>query len=135
MNYASITVHFRDKNAIKSGVFKGFQCFKNGAGTRSRTKDFHITNVALYQLSYTGVIGFRSGAEYSVAWHLRLAPFITHADQYLDAFLFGAFGEWRQTFDADLTVGNVGQFARLDMKEVMMSMGRRVIEFATRIDV
>ncbi len=25
-----------------------------GAGTRSRTKDFHITNVALYQLSYTG---------------------------------------------------------------------------------
>ncbi len=34
--------------------FKGFQCFKNGAGTRSRTKDFHITNVALYQLSYTG---------------------------------------------------------------------------------
>ncbi len=28
---------------------------KDGAGTRSRTKDFHITNVALYQLSYTGV--------------------------------------------------------------------------------
>ena len=27
---------------------------RNGAGTRSRTKDFHITNVALYQLSYTG---------------------------------------------------------------------------------
>ena len=27
---------------------------KDGAGTRSRTKDFHITNVALYQLSYTG---------------------------------------------------------------------------------
>ena len=26
----------------------------NGAGTRNRTTDFHITNVALYQLSYTG---------------------------------------------------------------------------------
>ncbi len=47
-------MHFREENAIKTGVFKGFQCFKSGAGTRSRTKDFHITNVALYQLSYTG---------------------------------------------------------------------------------
>ena len=27
-----------------------------GAGTRSRIKDFHITNVALYQLSYTGFL-------------------------------------------------------------------------------
>ena len=26
----------------------------NGAGTRIRTKDFLITNEALYQLSYTG---------------------------------------------------------------------------------
>ena len=25
-----------------------------GAGTRIRTKDFYITNVALYQLSYAG---------------------------------------------------------------------------------
>ena len=109
---------------MKSGVFKGFQCFKDGAGTRSRTKDFHITNVALYQLSYTGVIGFRSGAEYSVACNLRLAPFVTHADQYLDTFLFGAPGEWRQTFDADLTVRDVGQFARFDVKKMMMSISR-----------
>ena len=35
---------------------------RNGAGTRSRTKDFHITNVALYQLSYTGYLRRR---EYS----------------------------------------------------------------------
>ncbi len=126
-------MHFREENAIKSGVFKGFQCFKNGAGTRSRTKDFHITNVALYQLSYTGIFG--GGAEYSVACNLRLAPFVTHADQYFDTFLFGALGEWRQTFDADLTIGDVGQFARFDVKKMMMSMGRGVIEFAARIDV
>ncbi len=34
----------KEENAIKTGGFKGFQCFKYGAGTRIRTKDFLITN-------------------------------------------------------------------------------------------
>ena len=54
---------------------------KDGAGTRSRTKDFHITNVALYQLSYTGIFG---GREYNAAENIRPAPHSIEYDRALE---------------------------------------------------
>ena len=33
------------------------EALKDGAGTRSRTRDLLITSQLLYQLSYTGVMG------------------------------------------------------------------------------
>ena len=64
---------------------------RTDAGTRIRTTDFLITNEALYQLSYTGIFGICGGGEYTASLKLRLAAFVADADQYFDAFLFGAF--------------------------------------------
>ena len=99
---------------------------KYGAGTRSRTKDFHITNVALYQLSYTGVFSRR---EYSARLRSRPAvtgyfsAFVADADQYFDAFLLRSLGQRRQAHDADLVFFDIAQFARIHMVKMMMGMG------------
>ena len=60
---------------------------------------------------------------------------VPDSDQDFDAFLLGTLGQVRQTHDADLICRYVRELTRVHVIEMVMGMGRRVVEFSTWIDV
>src|SRR5450756_1225718 len=99
--------------------------FCNGAGERTRTSGLLITNQLLYQLSYTSAGG-----------NVRIVSGWSGADADDDVHAFGhhAARQPRQSGDTDVARIDVGQRAGIDVVEMMVRCGIRVVEHLARVD-